>query len=726
LLEAGSNDYPAMYPGVVAVGASNTNGKRSNYSNHGMPVDIFAPGNSILSTKPLDYYDTEQGASMATPVVSGITALLLSQNKDLTPKQLHHQIRSYSKIFDDNQERNSNYYGVVNAFNSTTGQVLPGISVNEVAMTYQYGFINNYNENKFIFELTNYLYDAKNVSIKITAKDNSFEKERIYNIGDIISGNSVELEYDFQLRDEFPWYYKKIPFEIEIIADNYHDFELIEQTVLLPTYNQFRVTQEFEGFNISWIDSHSPNFDDFWAIGYDNAEQSGVILSYVNNGTVFLKTQPFQPNSIYIDDNNEAYLTSATGQVLKTSDRGESYFIINDAYRSVDDVYAADEIYFVGTNDKNEKKLVKTVNNEWQEIYDIPENYKFIEYYANNILIVYLENGKLSLIFSNDNAESFVNFEMNVSDLDKLIDVEFINESIAALSCKDNDKINIIFINVNSGKIDKQFLYNIEDHILYSPKDSDELYAMNFDLSTNLIDDPDKAVISFEHSPVQLVSGSEECGRMRLWNLGKDLGYLELDYKPREKEHILELQSSEEIEFDTLDIDDEDTDFVMLENKGNSRIYFEDFNIEGSDAFSINSETPFSIQGCDLESFFIKFNPKTPGLHEATLNILTEPESEEITISLQGFAYDPASVIELEDDTKIYPNPADQDIIIELPEIYDPNVKIYNSVGEIYNFDYSFSNEILRINTSGLPIGSYHAIITYGNKMKRVKFVVLR
>jgi subtilisin family serine protease len=33
-LESGSGDYPAMYPGVTAVGATNTNGRKSNYSNY--------------------------------------------------------------------------------------------------------------------------------------------------------------------------------------------------------------------------------------------------------------------------------------------------------------------------------------------------------------------------------------------------------------------------------------------------------------------------------------------------------------------------------------------------------------------------------------------------------------------------------------------------------------------------------------------------------------------
>ena len=61
----------------------------AGFSNYGKKtVDIFAPGTNISSTTPGNEYDTASGTSMAAPVVSGIAALALSYNNNLTVDEL--------------------------------------------------------------------------------------------------------------------------------------------------------------------------------------------------------------------------------------------------------------------------------------------------------------------------------------------------------------------------------------------------------------------------------------------------------------------------------------------------------------------------------------------------------------------------------------------------------------------------------------------------------------
>lgn len=95
-----NNDKTERYPNPredqitnwIDVGAS---GKYDNlnlaagFSNYGpKTVDIFAPGVDIYSTKPHSKYGSSSGTSDASPVVTGVAALLKSYYPDLTAKEI--------------------------------------------------------------------------------------------------------------------------------------------------------------------------------------------------------------------------------------------------------------------------------------------------------------------------------------------------------------------------------------------------------------------------------------------------------------------------------------------------------------------------------------------------------------------------------------------------------------------------------------------------------------
>lgn len=70
--------YPAGYPEVIAVAASNTDDKVAWFSSGGAQVDVMAPGAGILSTYKNGRYKTMSGTSMACPHVAAACALILS------------------------------------------------------------------------------------------------------------------------------------------------------------------------------------------------------------------------------------------------------------------------------------------------------------------------------------------------------------------------------------------------------------------------------------------------------------------------------------------------------------------------------------------------------------------------------------------------------------------------------------------------------------------------
>ncbi len=106
-------------PNIISVGATDNNDARAYYSGYGDWVNVSAPGKNILSTKPGNSYGYMSGTSMAVPHVSGIAALLLSGNPEITPLEIKARIMDSSDYVESLDGKNITS-GRVNAYSALT------------------------------------------------------------------------------------------------------------------------------------------------------------------------------------------------------------------------------------------------------------------------------------------------------------------------------------------------------------------------------------------------------------------------------------------------------------------------------------------------------------------------------------------------------------------------------------------------------------------------------
>ncbi|MFI6676106.1 S8 family serine peptidase [Kribbella sp. NPDC050470] len=134
--------YPAAYPEVIAVAATNAGGVLTDFSSYGDWVDLAAPGWDVLSTgvrsmsEAVPYWFCS-GTSCSAPIVAGVAALVKNKWPTYTPAQIESRLETLAR--DAGPRGTDPYYGagILDAYAALGGRWAPDFPTNSIDLNDQ-------------------------------------------------------------------------------------------------------------------------------------------------------------------------------------------------------------------------------------------------------------------------------------------------------------------------------------------------------------------------------------------------------------------------------------------------------------------------------------------------------------------------------------------------------------------------------------------------------------
>ena len=206
-------NYPAAHYRVLSVGATERDSRRrARFSQYGKTVNVFAPGTGIITTAPGDQYSFfTNGASFASPLVSGVAALIKTRFPNISSDALREQLRLSS----ENMEAENPGYvgqlgsGYVNAEASLQAATVPAVRVKQWSWIDAdgNGRIDPGDHVTVDVTVSNYLSAARSLTMELVpAESYPFITMTAaeYQVGSLEPGDSREVTFEFAVAANAP------------------------------------------------------------------------------------------------------------------------------------------------------------------------------------------------------------------------------------------------------------------------------------------------------------------------------------------------------------------------------------------------------------------------------------------------------------------------------------------------------------------------------------------
>ena len=294
---AGNNDnaqhdiqcYPSNIEGVLSVGATEkTSDARADFSNFGITVDVFAPGNNILSTLPDDNYGELSGTSMSAPLVSGLAGLVKTLHPDWTNDQIREQIRMTCDNIDAANPGCGGLLGKgrINAYRAVTETGHPSIRIAKTTFTESGGdgVIHAGDIVDLRIDFINYLDAAANTAVFLTSLNEGATMIQDYGLMPYLASDSTaSLDFQFTVSPDAD-NDDKLRFAVSITSNGYSDRDLVSLAVNPDeTYTATHASPQVQTSittqgNIGWLDFQGSQGSGFQYLGKNVLYEGGLMI----------------------------------------------------------------------------------------------------------------------------------------------------------------------------------------------------------------------------------------------------------------------------------------------------------------------------------------------------------------------------------------------------------------------------------------------------------------
>lgn len=285
---------PQNIPGVLSVGATaKDSDRKASFSNYGVTIDVFAPGDVILSTIPDNQYGELYGTSMASPMVAGLCALVKTRHPEWTYIQVREQVRV---TCDDIDAANPVLDGLlgkgrINAFRAVTETGNPSIRICSLQYTDRNrdGIIHPGDTVDVEIDFINFLDDASNIRILIHSLDEILTPvEEEFLLPFLGTGDTVRLDFVFAVKAEAR-NGDLIRFVVELSSYGYSDrdffsFKVNPGAVSTASHSTSLISTSItaEG-NIGWLDLEGSEGNGFVYRGQNHLYEAGLVIGRSEN-----------------------------------------------------------------------------------------------------------------------------------------------------------------------------------------------------------------------------------------------------------------------------------------------------------------------------------------------------------------------------------------------------------------------------------------------------------